>query len=200
MMPMNELESEIKLTLDRAGWLKLQRCLPIEQQFEQKNHFYDDAARTLSNSHWALRLREQAGRHFLAAKGPAEYSDHVVQRQEIEVELSSDDLELIQRAKALNELPFKPCHVLIELFGNLEVSPFFQFSNFRMVLNWEQELLELDQSLCLSQERYELEWESNPANLKQKFPQLQSWLKANEINFSASNSGKLSWAIAISSS
>jgi uncharacterized protein YjbK len=61
----------------------------------QTNHFFDTPARALNSRRHTLRLREEAGRFLLTAKGPGERAGALSSRAEEEVEVPKPEAESI---------------------------------------------------------------------------------------------------------
>ena len=56
------MEIELKLLLDAEGHARIRDALPdCLRSLRQRNHYFDDAGRSLARAGWGLRLREESG-------------------------------------------------------------------------------------------------------------------------------------------
>lgn len=91
-------EVEFKLRVDgAAAFDALARAAGARPSVAalQTNHFFDTADRRLNAQRHTLRLREEAGRFVLTAKGPGERAGALTSRAEEEVEVPRAEAEAI---------------------------------------------------------------------------------------------------------
>ncbi|MBF0198608.1 MAG: CYTH domain-containing protein [Planctomycetes bacterium] len=198
---MENQETELKLLLNQQGYETLLNSWAHEGPMrKQENTFFDSDAKQLRQILWALRLRLDGERWWLTAKGPNQQTQGISEREEIEVELSTNEAKRILKSPfCLSEISASPTSLLREMVGDISVKPWMQFSNMRQVLLWKDFRLELDRTYCRGEERYELEFEADKELLQKVRAELENSLKVLGVCFRESETGKLLWAISVDS-
>jgi len=102
---MGTREVELKLKVDGEQALRaiVQAARgKAEPEVRQVNHFFDTADRRLHAGLFVLRLRDEAGRWFLTAKGPQQQSKSgaLTSKDEVETEIGQEEAAAILAGKA----------------------------------------------------------------------------------------------------
>ena len=194
---MTNREVELKLSLCESSHGRLLQILPSRGHlYQQRNIFLDTVDFRFRRERWALRMRQEDGQWTLAAKGPSRRTGGISDRIEIEVSITQEQAEVWLRGDVLlSELRMEPSGHLLEMFGDLRVSPWLSFDNQRQVLLFEGVALELDASQCSESRRYELELELPRPELDEVIPKLNAFFVVHGLPWQPSDQSKLAWAI-----
>ncbi len=138
---MKQDEIEIKLNLsNEANYRNIINYLTPEiSPVKQENYFFDTEKRALSNAGWALRIRKEAGKSTITAKGPRKTENGgLTIRAEIEENIDVNQAgKFIAKGINLAALPPSIAKIITDICPDKNLERILSFINHRTIARHE---------------------------------------------------------------
>jgi len=192
-------EAEIKLQLTESEYNQFKKKYSSPNKgVVQNNYFFDTDNFILLQNKWVLRIRiEDSARGYMTMKGPGEIVDGMYIRPEYELSIPLKKAESYLHGFKIGSVRLFPGSGILERFGNLFVNQFLFFRNLRVSFPWKKWVFELDKTVIMDQEFYELEVETEPEKRDLLINDLMKLFKDNNWTYTISPVSKFKRALSL---
>jgi len=138
---MKQDEIEIKLDLSNETNYRniINHLSPEISPVKQENYFFDTQKRSISNAGWALRIRKEAGKSTITAKGPRKTEGGgLTIREEIEEDIDVNQAgNFIENGINLTALPPQIAKIIMDICPDKRLEKILSFVNYRTIAGHE---------------------------------------------------------------